>query len=450
MNSTSKAGTSELTTAVSRLLNIFAENRSGKRRGTYAVCCAHFGVIEVTIQQALETGSLLHLESTASQVNQFGGYSGNTPAQFAARIRAAAQKAGLPSGQLLLGGDHVGPFPWRNEGSAQAMDKASQLVRDCVLAGYSKIHLDTSMPCADDAKIPLEDNTVAHRAAILCRVAEEAFAELPPPSSPPVYVIGTEVPAPGGEPVPGASPKVTTVENVDATLDAFHAAFISQGLSAAWERVVALVVQPGVEFDDHFVFDYDPSRAKFLSGGLPYRPSIVYEAHSTDYQTPATLAQLVEDHFAILKVGPWLTFAYREAIFALAAMERELLGNRKGMVLSNVREELERAMLRDPTHWRSYYHGTEQDLMLSRAYSYSDRCRYYWHDETVKQAVRQLETNLSDQPLPPGLVSQYLPLEYVALRAGEVQSQSKALVQFHVRNVLRHYSAACGVGHNDE
>lgn len=445
MNSTSKAGSVDFPDSVARLRDIFAANRGGERRGTYAVCTAHFRVIEVAVQLAFETGSLLHIESTASQVNQFGGYSGNTPAQFAARIRAAAQKAGLAPDHVLLGADHAGPFPWKNEGSAPAMEKASQLVRDCVLAGYSKIHLDTSMSCADDTKIPLEDNTIAERAAILCRVAEEAFAELPTGSSRPVYVIGTEVPAPGGEAIPGASPKVTTVENVDATLQAFHASFVSRGLSEAWERVVGLVVQPGVEFDDHVVFDYDPAKAKPLSVDLPDRPSIVYEAHSTDYQTPRALAQLVDDHFAILKVGPWLTFAYREAIFALEAMERELLGHRKDVVLSNVREELERVMLRNPIHWRPYYHGDEQALILSRAYSYSDRCRYYWHEESVEHAVRQLETNLSAQPLPPGLVSQYLPLEYEAIRAGQLQPDFAALTRFHARNVLKHYAAACGI-----
>ena len=29
------------------------------------------------------------------------------------------------------------------------------------------------------------------------------------------------------------------------------------------------------------------------------------------FQTPAALARLVDDGFAILKVGPWLTFAFR-------------------------------------------------------------------------------------------------------------------------------------------
>jgi D-tagatose-1,6-bisphosphate aldolase subunit GatZ/KbaZ len=432
-----------------RLRDIIAENRAGRRRGTYAVCSAHPWVIDTAVQQALENRSLLHIESTASQVNQFGGYSGNTPHQFATRIRAVAQNAGLASEQVLLGGDHVGPFPWRHEASIHAMTKASQLVRECVLAGYTKIHLDASMPCADDPKSPLDDRVVAERAAILCNAAEEASRELPPGFSP-LYVIGTEVPAPGGESASGGSPQVTTVENVEATLQAFHAAFVSRNLSAAWERVIGLVVQPGVEFGDHTVFDYDRNKTQALSAALPSHPPLVFEAHSTDYQAPGALAQMVDDHFAILKVGPWLTFAFREAVFALAAIESEMLGGRKGLRLSNVREELERIMLRDPSHWQSYYQGDEPTQMLSRAYSYSDRCRYYWHDAAVESAVEQLVRNLSGDELPPGLVSQYLPREYEAVRAGQLRPHPKPLIHFHIRNVMGPYAAACGVGFRED
>jgi D-tagatose-1,6-bisphosphate aldolase subunit GatZ/KbaZ len=141
-------------------------------------------------------------------------------------------------------------------------------------------------------------------------------------------------------------------------------------LSGAWERVIALVVQPGVEFGVDVVFSYDREKARLLSSVLPKDSSIVYEAHSTDYQSTQALNELVEDHFAIVKVGPWLRFAFREAIFALSAMERELLGGNKAIRLSEVRQALENAMLRNPSHWRSYYHGDEAKQRFSRAYSY--------------------------------------------------------------------------------
>ena len=172
---------------------------------------------------------------------------------------------------------------------------------------------------------------------------------------------------------------------------------------------------------------------------------LVYEAHSTDYQSGIALAQMVEDHFAILKVGPWLTFAFREAVFALGAIERELLAGRKSERLSKVREVLDRTMLRKPAHWRSYYHGDESQLRLARAYSYSDRCRYYWHEPGVQAEIARLLNNLKTQPLPLTLVSQYLPNEYAAIRTGQIEKQTGTILRYHIQLVLRIYASACGM-----
>jgi D-tagatose-1,6-bisphosphate aldolase subunit GatZ/KbaZ len=370
--------------ASERLQEIVRRNRRSEKVGVYAVCSAHPSVIAAAVQQAVDDQSVLHVESTSSQVNQLGGYTGQTPAQFAAFVHSAAQQAGLPRERVLLGGDHLGPYPWREQSSKVALHKACELVRACVLAGYNKIHLDASMACADDAASGPDERTIAQRAAILGRAAEGAFAELPPGSSPRLYVIGTEVPAPGGESLPGALPAVSPADKIDHTLQLFRAAFAEQNVISAWDRVIGMVVQPGVEFGENVIFDYDRQRAAALSSTLPKHPALAYEAHSTDYQRPAALARMVEDHFAILKVGPWLTFAFREAVFALSAIERELLAHRHGVRLSQVREALEAAMLRNPAYWRSYYHGSADEIRLARIYSYSDRCRYYWGDATVQ------------------------------------------------------------------
>jgi len=427
------------------LQDVVIRNRLSGKGGVYAVCSAHPWVIDAAIQQAKEDDSVLHLESTSSQVNQLGGYTGQTPAQFADFVYSAARRLGLPRERILLGGDHLGPFPWRTAASDRALKNACELVRACVLAGYGKIHLDPSMACADDAKI-LPEHIAAQRAAVLCQAAEEALKDLPPGATPPLYVIGTEVPAPGGEPAPGASPAVTTIESLQQTMQVFQATFAERGLSAAWQRVIAVVVQPGVEFGDNVVFEYDSSKARSLSAGLPQSPSLAYEAHSTDYQPPGALAQMVEDHFAILKVGPWLTFAFREAVFSLSAIERELFAGRKGPRLSRVREVLDQVMLKDPSHWRSYYHGDENQLRFSRAYSYSDRCRYYWHEPAVQAEIERLIENLMAHSVPLTLISQYLPLEYAAIRAEEIKNQPGAIIRYHIQSVLRSYAAACGMG----
>ena len=410
----------------------------------YAVCSAHPSVISAAIQQAIADESVLLVESTSSQVNQFGGYTGQTPDQFAKVVHSAAQLAGLSEEHILLGGDHLGPYPWRNQPSAVAMEKASELVRSCVLAGYGKIHLDASMACADDGTSGPDERTIAQRAAILCREAEHAHADLPAGSAPLLYIIGTEVPAPGGESVVGQPPAITPAENVGHTLELFHKAFDEQKVPPAWERVIGIVVQPGVEFGENVIFNYDRPRATALSSALPEHPALVYEAHSTDYQSPIALQQMVEDHFAILKVGPWLTFAFREAVFALSAIEQELLANRKGVHVSEVRETLEAAMLKNPTHWRSYYHGSEDEIHLARLYSYSDRCRYYWVDAAVQKELALLRVNLDACAVPAMLWSQYLPSQYEAIRSGRPPGNAEETIQEHIRTVLRVYASAGG------
>ncbi len=426
-----------------RLQDILRRNRQSGRGASSAVCSAHPKVIAAAIEQSIDDDSVLHLESTSSQVNQYGGYTGQTPEQFARAIRAAAEAAGLHSECVLLGGDHLGPFPWRNEDSSSAMEKARDLVRDYVLAGYSKIHLDASMPCADDRTADFSEDTIADRAAMLCQIAEKAYAELPSESPEILYVVGTEVPAPGGESVESDAPTVTSAESVHRTLEAFRRAFAKRDLTTAWERVIALVVQPGVDFGADAVFDYDRSKAGELSAALSEHPGIVYEAHSTDYQNPRSLAEMVQDHFAILKVGPWLTFAYREALFGLAAIERELLDRRPGDRVSQVREALEQAMLLKPAHWKSYYHGDHKQVHRNLTYGYSDRCRYYWNEPSVQAEVARLMANLAALPIPLPLVSQYFPLEYEAVTERQFSPTPEMLIRNHIRHVLGIYSRAC-------
>ena len=400
-------------------------------------------MIAAAAREARANDSVLHVESTSSQVNQFGGYTGQNPEQFASFVRAAAAEAGLPANRMLLGGDHLGPFPWRREPAAVAMERAHGLVRGCVLAGYQKIHLDASMACGDDPKAGPDERTVAERGAQLCETAENTFRELAPNSPPLLYVVGTEVPAPGGESQAQESISTTSPEHVRSTLDAFERAFEKRGLKRAWERVIGLVVQPGVEFSDSNVFDYDRQKAKALSQALPATPLLVYEAHSTDYQLPSSLQTMVEDHFAILKVGPELTFAFREAVFALSSIEFESFRGKAARV-SSVRDALESAMLRNPDYWRDYYRGDSGQLRLSRFYSYSDRCRYYWPDAEVKAQIELLFGNLTKYPPALTLISQYLPLEYEAIRGGRIQASPWQIVRHHIQTVLHKYAIACG------
>jgi D-tagatose-1,6-bisphosphate aldolase subunit GatZ/KbaZ len=433
--------------SVRRFRELLSANRSGKALGIYSICSANRFVLEAGMLQAARDNSLLLIESTSNQVNQFGGYTGQTPSEFAKFVYDIAAEFHFPQSQIILGGDHLGPHVWRNVPSATAMEKACEMVMAYARAGFTKIHLDASMPCVDDGVAPgesLPDEIVSFRAAELCKAAEEAHRSLPLSALAPVYVIGTEVPIPGGELVSSKPPAVTRTKDLAYTLDVSKKSFFKLALQSAWERVIAVVVQPGVEFGDTTVFPYDHKKAEPLSRFVTRSWQGVYEAHSTDYQLRDALRQMVQDHFAILKVGPWLTFAFREAVFALAAIENELLSGSTGVELSNLPELLEAAMLENPVHWKSYYLGKERQLQLARKYSYSDRIRYYWPQASVSAALERLIQNLNAHPAPASLLSQYLPCQADAVRAGQLCNLPAELIRHKIREVLEQYASACG------
>lgn len=429
-----------MSTNMSPLAAILSEHRASRPVGITSVCSAHPVVLRAALNLGRVTGRPVLIESTCNQVNQEGGYTGLRPADFARQLVESADAAGLSREQLILGGDHLGPNPWRARPAAEAMAKACRLVADCVRAGYHKIHLDASMRLGDDPPGPLDTKTIAGRSAELAAAAEAARAGGRHPA--PVYVIGTEVPVPGGTEAHEGAPAVTNATAVAETLAETQAAFRRRHLDGAWERVVAVVVQPGVEYGDDSLFAYERDAVAALSQFITTQPRLVYEAHSTDYQTEEALRRMVEDHFAILKVGPALTFAYREALFALEMIERELLGSRRDVALSDLRQVLDRVMQDDPAHWRGYYSGDEAALAFKRAYSLSDRIRYYWPRPEVAAAVARLTENLSHAPIPPALLSQYLPRQYEGVRAGQLADTPTALAETAVRFVLEAYERA--------
>lgn len=419
------------------LAPLVARHRSGEPVGITSVCSAHPLVLEATMREAAVADGFVLVEATSNQVNQHGGYTGMQPPQFRAFVLRAGRAAGVADDRVLLGGDHLGPNPWRERPAKEAMACAEELVRGYAAAGFTKLHLDCSMACADDPSPP-GDALVSERAARLAQVAEEA-AEGQPLS----YVIGTEVPVPGGASRTIERLEPTSVDAARATLRAHREAFARADLDSVWPRVRGLVVQPGVEFDEWTVAEYEPERTVELQRALDDEPGIVFEAHSTDYQTPGRLAALVRDHWAILKVGPGLTFALREALFALEAIERELCPEDER---SRLRAVLEERMLAEPGHWERYYSGDEAARRLARSYSLSDRLRYYWPDPQVEGAVRRLFANLERVRIPLPMLSAWLPLEYARVRAGELAPEPRELVLDHIGAVLRDYRRACEPG----
>jgi len=408
---------------------IVAENRAGKPRGIASWCTAHPQTLSAVLAAHRDGDDPILIEATCNQVNQHGGYTGTTPAAFRTFIKRLAREEGVDSARIILGGDHLGPNPWKGQPVMDAMREARDMVRAYVEAGFSKIHLDASMPCADDRA--LSEQTIAERAAALCAVAEAANA-----GGDLVYAIGTEVPIPGGETQALDSLAVTRPEAARRTFDLHRAAFVKEGIGDAIGKVVALVVQPGVDMGNTQVFAYDKAKAAALSAAVLGIPGVVFEAHSTDFQTESALADLVATHFAILKVGPSLTFAFREAVVAMAAIEDRLVASRPSEVLA----VLEQAMNDNPVHWRGYV-AADDNERLARLFGLSDRIRYYWPDPRVEAAVKTLTRNVDAASVPPGLVSQFVG---EMLLDGEGAPLSKRIIRAKVGAVVAKYRRATG------
>lgn len=429
------------TEQLSPLQQIIKAHRRGERSGLYAVCCSHPSVLRAAMRVAMQYGTVLLVEATSNQVDQFGGYTGMTPVQFRDTMLALAQEQHFPAERLVLGGDHLGPNAWQHLDAATAMQHAETLIAAYASAGFHKIHLDCSMRCADDPQ-QLDDETVAARSARLAMVAEAAAAGAG--LAPPVYVIGTEVPVPGGEASLAEAGAVTSPAAARRTLDVHRRAFLEQDLHAAWRRVIAMVVQPGVDFDQSAIDHYDGAAATELSAFIAGEPGLVFEAHSTDYQRESALHAMVRDHFAILKVGPAATFALREALFALCRIEAELLpASQQQNQASQLMQVLDAAMMAKPKNWIKHYPGTADEQRLMRRYGLSDRCRYYWGEPAVADAVAKLLANIDGMAIPLPLLSAHLPEQYQAVVDGQLALDANALVEHKIGSLLAQYARAC-------
>lgn len=421
------------------------ENLAGSRVGVYSVCSAHPYAIRAALLRAARDGSIALIESTSNQVNHLGGYTGQTPAEFVRSVTEMAGEVGLAQERILFGGDHLGPYPWHDRPSAECLELASSTVRAYVAAGYQKIHLDVSMYLGDDPRTPgkaLRPDLVASRTAELCRISERTWEQEHGSGERPIYVVGNEVPVPGGTSLEEGELAPSSAESVLESVHCLERAFREEGLSDAWERVRAVVAQPGVEFGDNLIVEYDPEKTRNLAGLVAELPGLVYEAHSTDYQRRESLAGLIADHFAILKVGPALTFAFREAVNALESIETELFRDGPGE-RSRVLECAVDRMKADPRHWKSYYTGSETEIDQSLRYSFSDRIRYYWTDRAVRDSLRRLFENLNRKSIPLPLLSQYLPHEYELIREGRLAASPEALILSHLERVIDDYSSVC-------
>jgi D-tagatose-bisphosphate aldolase class II non-catalytic subunit len=421
------AGVAVMTAA--SLQEIITANRAGRHTGIPSYCTAHRETLQAILRFYQGNENPILIEATCNQVNQDGGYTGMTPSAFRDFVHALAGEAGIERSRIVLGGDHLGPNPWKALSARDAMAKAGDLVRAYVEAGFTKIHLDASMACGDDGELTEEE--IADRAGALAAVAE-AHSD----GAALLYVVGTEVPKPGGETEQLGGLAVTQPGAVLRTYELHRAAFHDRGLSQALARIIGIVVQPGVDFGNSQIFAFDKEKATALSAAVAGIPGAAFEAHSTDYQTSGALLDLVASHFAILKVGPELTAAYREAVVAMAAIEEWLPIPGK----SDMLKVIDDVMKADPRYWRDYV-GDDSRARLDRVFGLSDRIRYYWPNAAIQKALKALAANVDGASGEVGLIAQFASLPEGWAGSGLPLSQQ--IIQARVGAVVAKYSGAC-------
>lgn len=420
------------------------QRREGKICGIESVCSANKFVLEVALKRSKLFNAPVLIEATANQVNQFGGYTGMYPKDFYEMVLKMAAEIGVPENHIILGGDHLGPLTWQNLPETEAMEKSETLVYQYARAGFTKIHLDTSMKVADDPEGLLSTETIARRGATLYKAAMKGYEDLKaekPDAMRPVFVIGSEVPIPGGAQEAEDTLAVTKPEAFRDTVATYRRVFKEEGIEDGMNDVVAVVTQPGVEFGDDQVFLYDHDAATELCAALNEFPEVCFEGHSTDYQSKECLKRMVEDGIAILKVGPALTYGLRESLFSLSMMEKELVPEEKQ---ARFIETLEKVMLEKPDNWKKHYHGDEKQLALCRKYSFSDRCRYYIGLPEVVESINKLFENLREYPIPMNMLHQYMPISYIKVRDGIIPLDPRELALDGVVAFMEDYEYAIG------
>ena len=424
-------------------LQLILQGYTESQRGVYSVCSSNELVLQAAIRHAKKNNYVLAIEATANQVNQFGGYTGMQPADFAKLVESIAALEGLQKNQLILGGDHLGPLTWQNLNEEQAMAHSKEMVKAFALAGFTKIHLDTSMRVAsDDPNSPLEVQVCADRCVSLAKSVYQAYEQRLteyPDSLRPVLVIGSEVPIPGGSQVHEDFVVPTEPLEFERQYNIFKDAFNAANLN--FDDVVAFVVQPGIEFGDDFVFQYNRESTKQLVAKLQEFKPMVFEGHSTDYQTASSLAAMVEDNIRILKVGPGLTFGLREALFLAEDIEKALIADPERQ--SKIKETLLREMNISDRYWKNYYTGTESEIEFKKLYSYSDRCRYYLPQKSIQDSIDILLKNLT--LIPVSLISQYFPRQYTRVMKGQLEATGLSIILDRVCDWCDPYASACGI-----
>ena len=343
------------------------------KKGLPSFCTSNFDVLKIIIKFSKIHQLPVLIESTSNQVNQFGGYTGLTPATFKKKIEYIRKKEKLNKNYLLLGGDHLGPLPWKNLTEDRAMKNAGILIKKYVEAGFDKIHIDTAILCSGQKSLT-RSKIISRCDALIKKINSNNLVNK-------ILVVGTEVPfAGGGDHV---KTSITKLENIKKEYQMYRMIF--KTFKSLYRKTFGLVIDPGISYGNENI-----TKSKFKNFNIKTKFSkknnFVFEAHSSDYQSLKDLKKLNNLNFKFIKVGPELTFYYLKAALYMEKIESKLFHKK-----SNLKKIISIRMNKNQKYWKDYYKKRSEFFKFN---SYLDRVRYYWSDKKVNNAKKMLFKNI--------------------------------------------------------
>lgn len=367
---------------VARIIELHQEKRA--ELTLLAVCPNSAAVLEAAVKVAAQNNTPMLFAATLNQVDRDGGYTSWTPTGFVREMHTYGEKYQCRS-PLYPCLDHGGP--WLKDKHTlgrlsleETMDEVKRTLTACIEAGYSLLHIDTTVDRTLPSDQPVPIDLVVERTIELITHSERERRRL---GLPPVsYEVGTEE-VHGG---------LVDLNNFRKFIRDLHAELAERDLLGVWPCFIV----GKVGTDLHTTY-FDPEAARVLYEIVAPLGSLV-KGHYTDWVgNPEAYS---ESGMGGANVGPEFTSEEYLALEELAAREADMLRGRPDKTPSGIMEALESAVL-ESNRWQKWLQAEEERLAFEeltperRSWLVRTGARYIWTDERVQEARRMLYDNLS-------------------------------------------------------
>ena len=346
-----------------------------KQKALPSFCTANFDVIESIFYFCNSNKLPCLIECTSNQVNQDGGYTNHSPNKFIKKINNLRKKIKFNRSKLFLGGDHLGPLPWKSSSNKIALDNSIVLINKFLNEKFDKIHIDTSIKCKNDKLMnskKIFDRTfkILNSKTIKKKIKDRFL------------IIGTEVPLSGSDNTKDII--ITNFKQIESQSLKFIKFLDVHNFK---KKKFGLVIEPGMKYMNSSI--KKPLLKTFSDKkNFSIDNNFVFEAHSTDYQPQKILEKLVDNNFKFLKVGPELTYNYSKALYFMNYIEKKFFKNSE----SDIKKNILLVMKQNKKYWKDYYNNQNNKLFLN---SKLNRSRYYLNFKAVRDSINILKSNIN-------------------------------------------------------